>query len=176
MFRALVVSSDRAGQEQMTKELTEKDCVVDNAMSTEKAMYFAKTQAYDIMVLPDRCDGRFDILDVAAQLQRSTMVKRTQIILIETSPKMSSSLCRTLRNKAILKVFSWYSNIGIILDWYHLRKKCKEKLSMAMRGRVIRNEVLAQVPRFFKVKNFFNIQIFSNIKVLCESGVFGVNL
>jgi len=31
------------------------------------------------------------------------------------------------------------------LDWYHLRKKCKEKLSMAMRGREIRNEVLEQL-------------------------------
>ncbi len=48
-------------------------------------------------------------------------------------------------NKAILKAFSWYRNIGIILDWYHLRKKCKEKLSMAMRGREIRNEVLEQL-------------------------------
>lgn len=51
----------------------------------------------------------------------------------------------TLLNKAILKALSWYSNIGIILDWYHLRKKCKEKLSMAMRGSVIRNEVLEQL-------------------------------
>jgi hypothetical protein len=51
----------------------------------------------------------------------------------------------TLLNKAILKALSWYGNIGIILDWYHLRKKCKEKLSMAMRGRVIRNEVLEQL-------------------------------
>jgi len=50
-----------------------------------------------------------------------------------------------LLNKAILKAFSWYSNIGIILDWYHLRKKCKEKLSMAMRGRIIRNEILEQL-------------------------------
>ena len=48
-------------------------------------------------------------------------------------------------NKAILKAFSWYHNIGIILDWYHLRKKCKEKLSMAMRGREIRNEILEQL-------------------------------
>jgi hypothetical protein len=48
-------------------------------------------------------------------------------------------------NKAILKALSWYRNIGIILDWYHLRKKCKEKLSMAMRGRLFRNEVLEQL-------------------------------
>jgi len=51
----------------------------------------------------------------------------------------------TLLNKAILKALSWYRNIGIILDWYHLRKKCKEKLSMAMKGSVIRNEILEQL-------------------------------
>jgi hypothetical protein len=36
-------------------------------------------------------------------------------------------------------------DIGIILDWYHFRKKCIEKLGMAMRSRVIRNEVLEQL-------------------------------
>lgn len=45
-------------------------------------------------------------------------------------------------NAAILKQFSWYKNIGIILDWYHLEKKCKEQLSMALKGRFIRNEIL----------------------------------
>lgn len=45
-------------------------------------------------------------------------------------------------NATILKSFSWYKNIGIILDWYHLVKKCKEQLSMALKGRVIRNEIL----------------------------------
>ena len=48
-------------------------------------------------------------------------------------------------NKAILKALSWYRNIGIILDWYHLRKKCKEKLSMAMRGCAIRNGILEKL-------------------------------
>ncbi len=45
-------------------------------------------------------------------------------------------------NDAIFKRFSWYKNIGIILDWYHLEKKCKEQLSIALKGRFIRNEVL----------------------------------
>ena len=45
-------------------------------------------------------------------------------------------------NETILKCFSWFANMGIILDWYHLEKKCKEQLSMAMKGRVVRNEVL----------------------------------
>ena len=45
-------------------------------------------------------------------------------------------------NETILKCFYWYANIGIILDWYHLDKKCKEQLSMAMKGRVVRNDFL----------------------------------
>jgi hypothetical protein len=48
-------------------------------------------------------------------------------------------------NQAILKSFNWYKNIGIILDWYHLEKKCKEKLSLALKGRFIRNEVLEEL-------------------------------
>jgi hypothetical protein len=45
----------------------------------------------------------------------------------------------------VLAAFAWFSNIGIILDWYHLEKKCKELLSMAMKGRKIRNEVLGEL-------------------------------
>lgn len=48
-------------------------------------------------------------------------------------------------NETILKCFRWFNNIGIILDWYHLEKKCKEHLSMAMKGRVFRNKVLEQL-------------------------------
>jgi hypothetical protein len=44
--------------------------------------------------------------------------------------------------ETILKCFSWYKNVGMILDWYHLEKKCKEKLSMAMKGSVARNAFL----------------------------------
>lgn len=47
-------------------------------------------------------------------------------------------------NEAILKRFNWSNNMGIILDWFHLVKKCKEQLSMAMKGRVVRNELLEQ--------------------------------
>jgi hypothetical protein len=48
----------------------------------------------------------------------------------------------TILNDSILRVFCWFGNIGIVLDWFHLDKKCKEKLSMALKGRQIRNEVL----------------------------------
>ena len=45
-------------------------------------------------------------------------------------------------NEAILNLFSWYKNVGIILDWYHLKKKCEEQLSLALKGRFIRNDIL----------------------------------
>lgn len=53
---------------------------------------------------------------------------------------------RTLQ-AAILRIFSWFKNIGIILDWYHLEEKCKKQLSLAMKGRKIRNDVLDELMR-----------------------------
>jgi len=47
--------------------------------------------------------------------------------------------------EAILKAFSWFSNIGLILDWYHLEDKCKMQLSMALKNRHIRNDVLDEL-------------------------------
>ena len=35
-------------------------------------------------------------------------------------------------NDTILKCFNWCKNIGIILDWYHLEKKCKGHASGAV--------------------------------------------
>ena len=46
---------------------------------------------------------------------------------------------------AIVNAFSWFGNIGIILDWYHLEDKCKRELSLAMKGRQIRNDVLSRL-------------------------------
>ena len=45
-------------------------------------------------------------------------------------------------NDSILSFFSWHKNIAIILDWYHLEKKCKEQLSLALKGRELRNQLL----------------------------------
>ena len=45
---------------------------------------------------------------------------------------------------AIKDVYGWRP-YQIILDWYHLKKKCKEQLSMALKGCEIRNDVLKQV-------------------------------
>jgi hypothetical protein len=35
---------------------------------------------------------------------------------------------------AVVQFFSWYTNMSVILDWYHLRKKCRELLGMALKG------------------------------------------
>ena len=47
---------------------------------------------------------------------------------------------RTIHS-VVLKMLH-FANIKIILDWYHLHKKCKENLSMALKGSKIRNEFL----------------------------------
>jgi hypothetical protein len=41
----------------------------------------------------------------------------------------------------VLKMLS-FANCKIILDWFHLKKKCQEQLSMALKGSKIRNEFL----------------------------------
>ena len=46
---------------------------------------------------------------------------------------------------AIRQLFGWVPSLRIILDWYHLEKKCKETLSLALRGKTIRNDVLAAI-------------------------------
>jgi hypothetical protein len=51
----------------------------------------------------------------------------------------------TALNDTICRCFKWYPNFGIILDWFHLVKKCKELLSLALKGRLIRNEILREV-------------------------------
>ena len=48
-----------------------------------------------------------------------------------------------IRN-AINQTYGWTS-FRIILDWYHLTKKGKERLSMALKGREIRNEGLKKL-------------------------------
>lgn len=48
----------------------------------------------------------------------------------------------------VVEFFSWHKHLTLILDWYHLKKKCKELLSMAMKGREIRNGVLEKLMPF----------------------------
>lgn len=51
---------------------------------------------------------------------------------------------RTL-HAAILLAFTWFAPLQIVLDWYHLMEKCKLQLSLAMKGRTLRNQVLTRL-------------------------------
>ena len=45
----------------------------------------------------------------------------------------------------VAELFAWHKSLSLILDWYHLKKKCQGLLSMAMKGRDIRNTVLEKL-------------------------------
>ena len=46
---------------------------------------------------------------------------------------------------AILRFFSWHPHLTLLLDWFHVVKKFKEDLSLACRGREIRNRHLKKL-------------------------------
>jgi len=46
---------------------------------------------------------------------------------------------------AIVSFFSWHKSLSMLLDWFHLVKKFKEDLSLACKGREIRNRHLKQL-------------------------------
>ena len=48
---------------------------------------------------------------------------------------------------AVLRVFAWQGTLQLILDWYHVVKKCRESLSLALNNRHVRNEVLKHLVR-----------------------------
>lgn len=43
---------------------------------------------------------------------------------------------------SVVQYFCWHPQVSVILDWYHLKKKCQELLSMASKGSKIRNSIL----------------------------------
>lgn len=45
----------------------------------------------------------------------------------------------------VVQFFSWHKNLSVILDWYHVKKKCQELLSMALKGRESRKAVLEKL-------------------------------
>jgi len=53
--------------------------------------------------------------------------------------------------KSNIEEFFSFRPYSIILDWFHLKKKCQELLSMAIRGRGERNKVLEKLLRFLWV-------------------------
>lgn len=51
---------------------------------------------------------------------------------------------RSLHN-AILALFAWFGPLQLVLDWVHLQDKCHTLLSIALKGRDRRNQVLEQL-------------------------------
>jgi hypothetical protein len=53
---------------------------------------------------------------------------------------------QSLQN-TIVACFAWHPGVRLLLDWYHLVKKFKEDLSLACRGRTLRNRHLRPLLR-----------------------------
>ncbi len=51
-------------------------------------------------------------------------------------------------HKAILKRFKWHTSFGLLLDWYHLQKKCQVELSLSIKGTDNRNSVLGEILKY----------------------------
>ena len=59
---------------------------------------------------------------------------------------------RGLHNTILSKLF-WHKSFALVLDWYHLMKKCEMELSLAIKGKDIRNKVLEDVLKWLWVGN-----------------------
>ena len=76
---------------------------------------------------------------VLAFLLHNNLVKKVLYFYIDGE--------RSITN-AIIGLFSWHPRVRLIMDWYHLEHKCAELLSLALKGRQIRNEHLEQLTCF----------------------------
>lgn len=47
----------------------------------------------------------------------------------------------------LVRVFAWQGTMQLVLDWYHVVKKCEEKLSLALNNRHVRNDAVKQILR-----------------------------
>ncbi len=74
---------------------------------------------------------------VTAFLLKNKLMRRRVVFFVDGQ--------RSLKNH-IVKLFDW-SGAGIILDWYHIPKKCSELLSLAMSDRDARNHALKDVKK-----------------------------
>ena len=66
------------------------------------------------------------------------LLKKQILIFADGAREINNAVCKMLH----------FANCKVILDWYHLEKKCMEQLSMALRGSKIRNEFLDELRPF----------------------------
>jgi hypothetical protein len=108
-----------------TKEYV-KNTVV-HVQSSEKASY----------ILNASCVEKMMVFVLAFLLHNGLLNREGQLLFfIDGAVDLRS---------AIYSIFSDLLSFKIILDWFHLDKKCKERLSSAMKGKQIRNKVLGHL-------------------------------
>ncbi len=73
---------------------------------------------------------------VLAFLLANGLTTRTLVVFVDGQRSLA---------KALTEVLGCFRHWRVILDWYHLEKRCREDLSMALKGRAIRNEVLEEL-------------------------------
>ena len=116
-----------------------------NAPSKEKNEFIKNTVAHlqngeqATYLLNAACIEKILILVLAFLLENGLHTSGGQLIFfIDGAADLRSG---------IQSLFLGLWSFKIILDWFHLEKKCKERLSMAMRGKLIRNKVLAYITQ-----------------------------
>jgi hypothetical protein len=73
---------------------------------------------------------------VLAFLLANGLTNRSLIIFVDGQRSLHAALAKVLR---------CWRHWRVILDWYHLEKRCRENLSLALKGRTIRNQVLEKL-------------------------------
>lgn len=73
---------------------------------------------------------------VLAFLLSNGLTTRTLIVFVDGQRSL---------HQALQQVLGCFRHWRVMLDWYHLEKRCREDLSMALQGRTLRNEVLADL-------------------------------
>lgn len=87
-------------------------------------------------------EGMFRLL-IAFLLSNGLMKGRNLVFFTDGARNIRSSLERLFP----------YRPYTVILDWYHLEKKCREYLSSALKGKDIRNQVCEELLRYLWAGN-----------------------
>lgn len=113
------------------------------AMSAEEE----KKRVYTTVAHVDTPDGKrvfasasveSTCLFVMAFLVANKQLRSTWMFFVDGQRSLQDTL---------LKLFAWQGTTQLILDWYHVVKKCKEKLSLALNSRHARNDAVKRVLR-----------------------------
>ena len=83
------------------------------------------------------------LLVLAYLLQSNLLANKTLVFFTDGARNIFTN---------IAEIFSFHPYI-VILDWFHLKKRCQEYLSMSVKGKDIRNEILQKLLRILWAGN-----------------------